>query len=153
MVYFPPHPQQRGGKQLQNLEKKPYAYSEQELIEKLSTDGKEGLSTEEAQRRFDEFGPNTIESGSKVSAWKILLANLNNIIVYLLMVAGGAVAFIMGDTVEGIAIIIAILIAVLSGFISEYKAQKSVESLQNMVKNSAKVIRGGSLTEIESSVL
>ncbi len=68
------------------------------------------------------------------------------------MVAG-AVAFIMGDTVEGIAIIIAILIAVLSGFISEYKAQKSVESLQNMVKNSAKVIRGGSLTEIESSGL
>lgn len=122
------------GKQLQNLRKKPYAYNEQELIETLSTDGKEGLSPEEAQRRFDEFGPNTIESGSKVSAWKILLSNLNNIIVYLLMVAG-AVAFIMGDTVEGIAIIIAILIAVLSGFISEYKAQKSVESLQNMVKN------------------
>ena len=137
---------------MQNLRKKPYAYNEQELIETLSTDGKEGLSPEEAQRRFDEFGPNTIESGSKVSAWKILLSNLNNIIVYLLMVAG-AVAFIMGDTVEGIAIIIAILIAVLSGFISEYKAQKSVESLQNMVKTTAKVIRGGSLTEIESSGL
>ncbi len=139
-------------KQLQNLDKKPYEYSEQEILEKLSTDGKEGLSTEEAQKRFDEFGANTITSGSKVSAWKILLANLNNIIVYLLMVAG-AVAFIMGDTVEGIAIIIAILIAVLSGFISEYKAQKSVESLQNMVKTTAKVIRGGSLTEIESSGL
>lgn len=144
--------QEKGGALVEDLKKNPYTYSEEEIIASLDTDRDKGLSPEEARKRFDAFGPNTIESGTKVSALKILLTNLNNIIVYLLMVAG-AVAFIMGDTVEGIAIIIAILIAVLSGFISEYKAQKSVESLQNMVKTTAKVIRGGSLKEIESSGL
>ncbi|MGH0052442.1 MAG: cation-translocating P-type ATPase [Sphaerochaetaceae bacterium] len=137
---------------MQNLDRHPYAYSEQEIVEKLSTDRKQGLSPEEAQKRFEKFGANKITSGTKLSIWKILFTNLHNIIVYLLIVAS-AVAFLMGDTVEGIAIIIAILIAVLSGFISEYKAQQSVESLQNMVKTTAKVIRGGNLKEVDSSHL
>ncbi|WP_422478624.1 cation-translocating P-type ATPase [Pleomorphochaeta sp. DL1XJH-081] len=134
------------------LKKPPYSFSEQDIIADMKTHGENGLSNQEASRRLEEFGPNAIESGKKVSAWKILLANLNNIIVYLLVVAA-AVAFIMGDTVEGIAVIVAILIAVFSGFISEFKAQKSVEALQNMVKTIAKVIRDGSIREVESTEL
>ncbi|OHD32107.1 MAG: ATPase [Spirochaetes bacterium GWC2_52_13] len=122
------------------------------MIGLLATDPKNGLSQQEAARRLAEFGPNAIAGGAGVSAWKILLHNLNNIIVYLLIVAA-AVAFAMGDTVEGIAIIIAILIAVLSGFISEYKAQKSVESLQNLVKTIAKVVRDGTVRQVESTAL
>lgn len=130
----------------------PHNKTEQEVVEQLDTDPKNGLSQQEAAARLAEFGPNTIAGGKSVSPWKILLHNLNNIIVYLLLVAA-AVAFSMGDTVEGIAIIIAILIAVLSGFISEYKAQKSVESLQNLVKTIAKVIRDGTVRQVESSEL
>ena len=126
--------------------------TEQDVIGLLATDPKNGLSQQEAARRLAEFGPNAIAGGAGVSAWKILLHNLNNIIVYLLIVAA-AVAFAMGDTVEGLAIIIAILIAVLSGFISEYKAQKSVESLQNLVKTIAKVVRDGTVRQVESTVL
>ena len=126
--------------------------TEQDVIGLLATDPKNGLSQQEAARRLAEFGPNAIAGGAGVSAWKILLHNLNNIIVYLLIVAA-AVAFAMGDTVEGIAIIIAILIAVLSGFISEYKAQKSVESLQNLVKTIAKVVRDGTVRQVESTAL
>ncbi|MGE0074734.1 MAG: cation-translocating P-type ATPase [Sphaerochaetaceae bacterium] len=126
--------------------------TEQDVIGQLATDPKNGLSQQEAARRLAEFGPNAIAGGAGVSAWKILLHNLNNIIVYLLIVAA-AVAFAMGDTVEGIAIIIAILIAVLSGFISEYKAQKSVESLQNLVKTIAKVVRDGTVRQVESTAL
>jgi P-type Ca2+ transporter type 2C len=130
----------------------PYNMTEQKVVEQLASDPKNGLSQQEAARRLAEFGPNTIVGAKAVSPWKILLHNLNNIIVYLLLVAA-AVAFAMGDTVEGIAIIIAILIAVVSGFISEYKAQKSIESLQNMVKTIAKVVRDGTVQQVESSEL
>lgn len=132
------------------LEKSAYRYAGEEIVRKLETDAENGLTRQEAERRLAEFGSNTIKSGKKVSAWKILFSNLNNIIVYLL-IAASALAFIMGDTVEGIAVIVAILIAVLSGFLSEFKAQKSVEALQNMVKTVTKVIRDGSLQEIASS--
>jgi P-type Ca2+ transporter type 2C len=69
---------------------------------------------------------------------------------YVLLIAS-LVAFLMGDHVEGIAVIIAILIAVLSKFISEYKAQKSLESLQKMTITVAKGIRNGKIEEIPSS--
>ena len=135
---------------MKSMKNPAYAYAEEEIVELLETDGQQGLTTEEAEKRLAEYGPNSIESGDTVSPWKILLHNLNNIIVYLLVVAS-AVAFAMGDTVEGVAIIVAILIAVLSGFISEFKAQKSVEALQSMVRTVSKVLRDGDIRQIEST--
>lgn len=68
-----------------------------------------------------------------------------------MLITASLVAFLMGDPIEGVAVIVAILIAVLSCFISEYKAQKSVESLQKMIKTIVKVKREGKIQEIPSS--
>ena len=130
----------------------PHLLSMEDLVHTLQSDDEEGLSTKEAQRRLAEYGENVIDSGEKVSALKILLHNLNNLIVYLLFIAS-IVAFSMGDSVEGFAIIIAILIAVISGFVTEYRAQKSVESLQKMIQIKTKVKRDGSLKEMEARLL
>ncbi len=123
-----------------------------DLVEKLKTNIEEGLSTEEAKKRLAQYGENILDAGEKVSALKILLHNFNNIIVYLLLSAS-IVAFAMNDPVEGLAIIVAILVAVLSGFITEFKAQKSVESLQQMVQIKSKVKRDGAIKEIKASQL
>lgn len=130
----------------------PHVMNIDKIIKESDADIDRGLSTHQAAERLALYGANVIESGEKVSAIKILLHNLNNIIVYLLMIAS-IVAFAMGDTVEGFAIIVAILIAVLSGFVSEYKAQKSIESLQKMVKTVSKVRRDNSIKEIASAEL
>ncbi|MFO7612543.1 MAG: HAD-IC family P-type ATPase [Clostridia bacterium] len=129
-----------------------HSLSIDDIVSIAETDIDKGLGKEEAEKRLNEYGPNEIDSGEKVSAWKILFRNLNNIIVYLLVIAS-AVAFIMNDTVEGFAVIVAILIAVVSGFISEYKAEKSIESLKNMVRHISKVMRDGKLKEVGSSQL
>lgn len=121
-----------------------------EIEKSLNSDLKNGLSVEQAKERLHSYGENVLESTEKISVLKILFENINNIIVYLL-IAASVISFIMGDPVEGVAVIVAILIAVLSGFISEYKAQKSIESLQNMVKTVAKVKRDGNIIEIKSS--
>ncbi|MPW24673.1 HAD-IC family P-type ATPase [Alkalibaculum sp. M08DMB] len=123
-----------------------------EIVRHTNSNLDSGLSSEEAQKRLSEFGANIIESGEKISVLKILFDNINNIIVYLLILAS-VVSFLMGDPIEGFAIIVAVVIAVLSGFISEYKAQKSVESLQNMIKTVSKVKRDSEIIEIESSKL
>ncbi|MFP4461520.1 MAG: cation-translocating P-type ATPase [Thermotogota bacterium] len=127
----------------------PHILEQEKIKEALVTDFDKGLSTKEAKKRLEKFGGNNLDAGETVSPLKILFQNINNVIVYLLLGAS-AVAFIMGDTVEGVAVIIAILIAVLSGFISEFRAHKSVESLRNMVKTNAKVRRDSKLREINS---
>jgi P-type Ca2+ transporter type 2C len=128
----------------------PHTKSIEEVIQTSSLDIDEGLNSQEVKKRTEKYGANILEATERVSALKILFHNANNIIVYLLL-AASLVAFLMGDPVEGIAVIIAILIAVLSGFISEYKAQKSVESLQKMTKTIAKVKRDGKIKEIPAS--
>ncbi|HAS74865.1 MAG TPA: ATPase, partial [Clostridiales bacterium UBA8960] len=129
---------------------KPYTKTIKEITEISNVNVEIGLDPQEVKSRVEKYGSNILETTDKVSAFKILFHNVNNIIVYLLM-AASFVAFMMGDPVEGFAVIIAILIAVLSGFVSEYKAQKSVESLQKMTKTIAKVRREGKIQEIPSS--
>lgn len=128
----------------------PHTISIEEIVESSNTDIEKGLSQSEAKTRLEKYGENILDASEKVSPLKILFHNINNVIVYLL-IAASVVAFLMGDPVEGVAVIIAILIAVLSGFISEYKAQKSVESLQQMTKTVSKVIRDGKIKEIQSN--
>ena len=124
----------------------------EQVLNDFETSLDDGLSQTEVDSRLNQYGKNALDAEEKVSALKILLHNVNNLIVYLLMIAA-VVSFIMGETVEGFAIIVAILIAVLSGFITEFNAQKSIESLQQLAKNKAKVRRDSSITEIDSENL
>lgn len=132
--------------------KSPHTITVDEVIKLSGSDVDKGLSSKEVKKRLEQFGGNIIEAGEKVSALKILFDNMNNIIVYLLM-AATIVAFAMGDTVEGIAVIVAILIAVVSGFLSEYNAHKSIESLKSLVTTTVKVRRDSKIKEINSQEL
>ena len=129
---------------------RPHTKTIEEISQASSTNIDQGLELHEVKNRIEKYGANILESTEKVSPLKILFHNVNNIIVYLL-IAASFVAFLMGDSVEAIAVIVAILIAILSGFLSEYKAQKSVESLQKMTIAIAKVKREGKIQEIPSS--
>ncbi len=95
---------------------------------------------------------NELKKARGVSAWRILLHNINNIIVYILIVAA-VLSFSMGEIIEGIAVLIALMIAVLTSFFTEYNAQKSIESLQRMIFTHAMVVRGGVWQEINASKL
>jgi len=131
---------------------KPYTLRKDDILKKMEVSVESGLNDDEVIKRREEYGENVLKAKEKVSALKIFFHNANNIIVYLLILASG-VSFAMEEPVEGFAVIVAILIAVLSGFISEYKAQKSVESLQKMTKTVAKVRRNGKIREIASQQL
>jgi len=114
----------------------PYKSNPDDVVKALASQAAQGLTSDEAADRLAEHGPNRLEGGQAVSPFKIFLHNLNNLISYLLL-AAAILSFYMGDNIEGIAVIIALLIAVLTGFFTELKAQKSVESLQQMIYTTA----------------
>jgi len=45
---------------------------------------KDGISAEEAQSRFVRFGPNELKEQSRVSAWKRMLLQFHNPLIYVL---------------------------------------------------------------------
>ena len=128
----------------------PYKKESNTLKEELKTDLENGLSSEEAEKRLETYGTNTIKRESTISPIKVFIRQFKDIII-LLLLAASVLSFAIGDVVEGIAVIVVIFITTVFGFITEYKAEKSVEALQNMITPSAKVMRDGELKEIEAA--
>jgi len=137
----------------QSSEDKSYLYelSVDEIYSRLNT-SIEGLSKEEAQNRFQEYGPNQIEEIKQKPLIFKLLENFYNILALLLW-AASFLAFIAGTPQLGFAIIAVIVINALFSFWQEYEAQKATEALKKILPSTAKVIREGKEKEILAAEL
>jgi Ca2+-transporting ATPase len=120
-----------------------------DLAKLLKTDLSRGLSQEEASQRIERLGLNSLERVKPESIWSILLRQVNSLIVWILA-AAAVVSFLMGDSVEGFAVIAVIVINTATGFILEYTARQSMEALRKMDTNPARVLRDGTVFEISS---
>ena len=106
-----------------------------------------GLSVAEAARRLADHGPNELQAAGAVSPWMILLEQFQNILILILLVAVALSAF-LGHGVEAVAIGVIVLFAVLLGFIQEYRAERAIQALRQMVAPLAMVLRDGQETSI-----
>ena len=128
-----------------------HAISTEEAIEELRT-SKKGLSSEEAAKRFREYGPNELQTKKKVTAVEILLHQFKDIFVIMLIVAT-VIAFYV-DTSSGELPIDAIIIAVIVilnsiiGFIQEYKSEKAMEAMKSLTAPKARLLRDGKETTV-----
>jgi len=104
--------------------------------------GPRGLSSAEAAKRLEEFGPNELQARGRVSPWSILLEQFQNVLIIILLLATALSAF-LGHGVEAIAITVIVLFAVVLGFIQEFRAERAIEALREMAAPFATVIRDG----------
>jgi len=101
-----------------------------------------GLSSDEAGKRLEQFGPNELLAQRRVSPWAILLEQFKNVLIVILLLATALSAF-LGHGVEAIAITVIVLFAVILGFIQEFRAERAIEALREMAAPSATAIRDG----------
>lgn len=120
-----------------------------EVAKQLNTDLSKGLSLNEANQRIEKLGLNILEQVKPESIWSILLRQVNSLIVWILA-AAAIVSFIMGETVEGFAVIAVIVINAATGFILEFNARQSMEALRKLDTNPARILRDGKVSEISS---
>jgi Ca2+-transporting ATPase len=112
---------------------------------------REGLTSDQAAKNFKQFGGNTIDDPDKISAVKIVLRQLkNNFIIYLLAVAA-IVSFFVGEEITAYTVIGVIVMVVGMGFFQEYRAEKAIASLKEMITPVSVVIRDGKEQEVETS--
>src|SRR5690606_32838472 len=119
---------------------------------RLDTDPAIGLKADEVERRLAEHGPNELEQAEGRSALAILLAQFKSLIVALL-VAATAIAFVVGENLEGIAILVVILLNAAVGFFTEWKAQAALTALRRQAVPTAHVLRDGEEHEIDAAQL
>ena len=106
-----------------------------------------GLSEEEAVRRLDRYGPNTIVTEPRFAALLNLFRLLLNPLVIILLAASG-ISLVLGDPVGGLIIIAMVVLSVLLNFFMEFQAQHAVDEIRKQVATTAEVVRDGQAQEI-----
>lgn len=128
-----------------------YRLSAEEVLAELET-SQDGLSTGEASARLKRDGKNELPRKKRDSFWKILLRQLVGPMEILLLVAMG-VSFVIGEVVDGCAILVIITLDLVMGTVQEWKAGKTAESLANLIRVQTKVLRDGREIVIDASEL
>ncbi len=123
----------------------------------LKVDLTAGLSSEEVSNRREKYGLNELKAGKKKSLLQKFLAQFKDFMIIVLIISAvvsGIVGISEGEGItDTIIILIVILVNAIIGVAQESKAEKSLEALQKLSSNAAKVIRNGSLQVVPSKEL
>jgi Ca2+-transporting ATPase len=119
-----------------------------DILTKYST-SYQGLDENEALKRQNEYGLNEIEHEKPTPAIILLLSQFIDILIALLIIAAIA-SLLIGDVIDAGVILLAVLLNVVLGFIQEYRSQKAVESLKELMVKKAIVKRNGQVKEIDA---
>jgi Ca2+-transporting ATPase len=128
-----------------------YRMKVKEALETLGTSEK-GLSAAEAEKRLGEHGPNELTAEFRVPKWLLFLSQFKDLLVIVLIVAA-AISFAIGSVRDGTVMLIIVAINATIGFTQEYKVSRILESLKNLIRSPAKVVRDGELAELSQEKL
>jgi len=120
----------------------------------LQTDLLNGLASAEARSRVSRYGRNLLRRARREPWYFKLLRNLFSFFAVLLWIAA-LLCFVPGVDLPqlGIAILAVIVINGLFAFLQEYKSDRALELLQQLMAQKSTVVRDGKTSEIESSEL
>jgi len=119
-----------------------HALSREQVLEKLDSGLEKGLTSEEAAKRQEKFGPNQLAEGKKTTFWQMVYAQLNNFVIVMLLVAA-VISAIVGEAVDSAAIVAIVVLNTIMGVVQESRAQDELAALKKMASPEAQVVRDG----------
>jgi Ca2+-transporting ATPase len=106
----------------------PYQRSVHDVLAAFQTDGHSGLSLTEARARLERYGPNELAAEKPVPAWRKFLAQFQDMLVILLLVAVAISAVLWlheresALPYEAIAILAVVVLNAVMGHVQESRA-------------------------------
>ncbi len=125
----------------------------EDLTRLLRTDPKNGLTQQEAEKRLEEEGLNILEEKEKKSHLRKFLEQFADVLIIILIVTAFLSCFIPGHRYDGIFIFAVVVMNAIFGFWTEYKAEKTLETLKELSTPKSRVVRDGREKELFSSNL
>lgn len=135
-----------------------YKQTIEEVRKVTEADPDTGLSSQEVDERRKKQGLNKFNEAPKESMIKKFFRSLSDFTTIVLLIAAvisfyTAFATEHGDLFEGLLIVAIVVINSVLAIVQEGNAEKALESLQDMNKQTATVIRDGKVTTVESEKL
>lgn len=131
----------------------PYNHSAEEVLEKLETNLAEGLTSQEAAKRLEEYGPNEIHEGERSTLLQKFIDQFKDFMIIVLMVAAVISWAVSGDVADAVVIMIVVVINAIMGVFQESKAEEAIDALQQMSSPEAHVRRNGQIQVLKSTEL
>ncbi len=113
----------------------------EDVFEELNSSLK-GISSEEAQKRLLEYGPNELTEKAKKTPFMMFLGQFRDFMI-LVLIAAAVIAGIVGKPTDAAAIIAIVILNAIVGFIQEYRAEEAMAALKKMAAPSSTVLRDG----------
>jgi Ca2+-transporting ATPase len=123
-----------------------------DVLNEFGVDAAQGLNSHQVEKQRQKHGWNRLKEAKQRGAGAILVDQFKSPIIALLAIAA-VLAFTFQEWIEGIAVVIAIAMNAIIGFVTELRAVKSMESLQQLSKTQAKVRREGQVSQISADEL
>lgn len=111
---------------------------------------REGLSSEDVEKRLLEYGKNELKEKASVPTWKIFLESFKDPMVIILIVAA-VIQIATGSIMESLIIFLVLILNAILGTVQTKKAESSINSLKQMSVPDAKVLRNGEKLTISST--
>jgi P-type Ca2+ transporter type 2C len=119
------------------------------VIEDLSS-SLQGLSSVEAQKRLDQYGPNELKEKKKKNGFMMFLDQFKDFMI-LVLIAAALISGIIGEPFDTIAIVVIVVLNAVIGFVQEYRAEKALAALKKMAASHAVVLRDHQPAQITAS--
>ena len=116
-----------------------------------------GLSGAEAESRIKEYGLNELDKGKKAGVIKLFFSQFKDFMTALLIIAAAVSAVVAyvskdkNDLTDTFIILSIIFMNAIVSTIQQYRADKAIENLKKLSAGTAKVVRDGNLTVVDSS--
>uniref|UniRef100_A0AAV1VD61 P-type Ca(2+) transporter n=1 Tax=Peronospora matthiolae TaxID=2874970 RepID=A0AAV1VD61_9STRA len=119
----------------------------EEVTRELFVDANYGLSELSVRERQRECGLNELAGKEDASVFVKFAGQFQDPLILLLM-SSGVVSVAMGHTDDALSIAVAITIVVTVAFVQEYRSEKTLDALKELVPPHCKVLRAGTVIDM-----
>ncbi|MEQ8201875.1 MAG: HAD-IC family P-type ATPase, partial [Syntrophomonadaceae bacterium] len=132
----------------------PHSSNYEDVVRELQADPFQGLTSEEASRRLQQYGQNRLEVKKKKTMIQHFFEQFKDVMIVILIIAA-AISFIVAlyegeGFFEPILILLIVVLNAIMGVVQEGKAEKALEALQEMSAPHARVVRDGGESVIDA---
>ena len=113
---------------------------------------KKGLSSQKVQTLLKQYGYNEISEVKQFTLIKSIINQFDNVLILLLIAAGG-ISFFIGERLDSLFIFLIVILNAFFGLYQEFKAEKALSYLKKLTVTTIRVIRDGKEQQIDSRFL
>ncbi len=121
-----------------------------DVLARLETSAQRGLDAPAVARRLSAVGPNEVETEPAEQWPAVLLRQFTSTLIIILVIAA-VVSALVGEAIDAAAIATIVVLNGILGFVQEWRAERALLALQQLLAPRCVVVRSGSPIEIDAT--